>query len=501
MSIAHSRDRLAELRRLADSYNAFGLGRMEVITAEEVGHFHPLVRTDDLLGGTWLAHDGMASPVDVVNAYVKGARGRGVRCLENVKVTGVRTANGKVAGVETEAGDGARDFIACEFVVCAAGLWSRHLGRLAGVTIPLHACEHYYAHTEKLPDLPPDLPVLRDQDKCAYYREDAGSLLVGGFEPTARPIRLDAIPEDFCFDELPGHMEDQLMPVLADAMDRVPLLREVGWRSFFCGPESFTHDDQFHVGESPELGNFYVACGLNSVGIVTSGGIGKVCAEWMDKGHPPLDLTRQTIFAGRSSSRARRRTSRTGSRRPWGLLYDRHYPYRQYASARDVRHSPVPRAPRGARCVLRRGGGLGAAQLVRAGGGRAPLRVQLLAARTGSSIPPPRAPRGARGRRPVRPVELLEVPRQGPRCLPRAATHLQQRRRRRARTARVHALAERARRDRGGADRDPARRGRVPGGERGRGRRGAIWRGSTATSTAMRTQSSSTSRGCGRYSG
>ncbi len=158
------------------------------------------------------------------------------------------------------------------------------------------------------------------------------------------------------------------------------------------------------------------------------------------------------------------------------------------------------RAPRGARCVLRRGGGLGAAQLVRARGGRAPLRVQLRPPELVRAFRR-RAPRGARGRRPVRPVELLEVPRQGPRRLPRAATHLQQRRRRRARTARVHALAERARRDRGGADRDPDRRGRVPGGERGPGRRGAIWRGSTATSTAMRTQSSSTSRGCGRYSG
>ena len=335
VAIAHSQDRFAELRRLADSYNAFGFGRMEVITAEEVGHFYPLVRTDDLLGGTWLASDGMASPVDVVNAYVKGARGRGVQCVENVAVTGIRSANGKVAGVATTAGD-----IACEFVVCAAGLWSRHLGRLAGVTIPLHACEHYYAHTEKLDDLPSDLPVMRDQDKCAYYREDAGSLLVGAFEPVARPVRLDAIPADFCFDQLPGHMEDQLMPVLEDAMDRVPLLREVGWRSFFCGPESFTHDDQFHVGEAPEVGNFFVACGLNSVGIVTSGGIGKACAEWMDKGHPPLDLTgndlrRVFAFQG-TQAYIEDRVSET-----LGLLYARHYPYRQYTTARDVRHSPV----------------------------------------------------------------------------------------------------------------------------------------------------------------
>ena len=335
LAIAHSPDRFAELRRLADSYNAFGLGRIEVVTAEEIGNLHPLVRTDDLLGGTWLDIDGMASPVDVVSAYVKGARGRGVQCFENVKVTGIRSANGAVAGVETDAGH-----IACEFVVCAAGLWSRALGRLAGVTIPLHACEHYYAHTEKLSDLPADLPVLRDHDKSAYYREDAGSLLVGAFERNARAIRLDAIPEDFCFDELPGHHEEQLMPVLADAMERVPLLQEVGWRSFFCGPESFTPDGQFHVGESPELGNFYVACGLNSLGIVTSGGIGKACAEWMDKGYPPLDLTgndlRRVFLFQNTQAYLEARVPET-----LGLSYDHHYPYLQHTSARDLRHSPI----------------------------------------------------------------------------------------------------------------------------------------------------------------
>ena len=335
LAVAHSRDRFAELKRMADSYNGFGLGKIEVITAEEVGNLHPLVRTDDLLGGTWLDIDGMASPVDVVNAYIKGARGRGVRCIENVRVTGIRTANGRVTGVQTDAGD-----IDCEFVVCAAGLWSRHIGRLAGVTIPLHACEHYYAHTEKLADLPSDLPVLRDHDKSAYYREDAGSLLVGAFELNARAIRLDEIPEDFCFDELPGHADEQLMPILADAMDRVPLLREVGWRSFFCGPESFTPDGQFHVGESPELPNFHVACGLNSLGIVTSGGIGKACAEWMDRGHPPLDLTgndlRRVFLFQDTQAYLEQRVPET-----LGLAYDHHYPYRQKTSARDVRHSPV----------------------------------------------------------------------------------------------------------------------------------------------------------------
>ena len=335
LAIAHSAARFEELRRLADAYNALDLHRMNVITAEEVKGLYPYLKTDDLLGGTWLPEDGQASPVDVVNAYVKGARGRGATCLEHVKVTGFQRHDGRVTGVETDQGD-----IACEFVVCASGLWSRHLGRLAGVNIPLYACEHYYAHTEKLDDLPPDLPVMRDQDKCAYYREDAGSLLVGGFEPRARPIRLDQIPGDFCFDELPGHMEDQLMPVLEDAMERVPMLKEVGWRSFFCGPESFTHDDQFHVGEAPELGNFFVACGLNSVGIVTSGGLGKVCAEWMDRGHAPLDLTANDIrrvypFQG-TQRYLEERVSET-----LGLLYANHYPYRQYESARGVRHSPI----------------------------------------------------------------------------------------------------------------------------------------------------------------
>ena len=394
VAIAHSRDRFAELKRLADSYNAFGFGRMEVITAEEVGHFHPLVRTDDLLGGTWLEIDGMASPVDVVNAYVKGARGRGVQCVENVTVTGIRSANGRVAGVATTAGD-----IACEFVVCAAGLWSRHLGRLAGVTIPLHACEHYYAHTEKLDDLPSDLPVMRDQDKCAYYREDAGSLLVGAFEPVARPIRLDAIPADFCFDQLPGHMEDQLMPVLEDAMDRVPLLREVGWRSFFCGPESFTHDDQFHVGEAPELGNFFVACGLNSVGIVTSGGIGKACAEWMDKGHPPRRSHRKRPAPGLRIS------GHPGVHRGPGIG-DAWPSLRPPLSLSPVRHrprrAPLPgaRAPRRARRLLRGSGRLGAPELVRSRRRRSPLRVSI---RTPELVRllRRRTPCGARGGGPV----------------------------------------------------------------------------------------------------
>ncbi len=335
LSIAHSEARFDELKRVAAMNNAFGVTRVEIVTVDEMRHLYPLLETQGLIGGSWVAQDGHASPVDVVAAFIKGARQRGAACIEGVKVIDIHRRNGRVAGVATDHGE-----IKAEFVVNAAGLWSRDLGRLAGVNVPLHACEHYYAHTEKLADLPPDLPVMRDHDKCAYYREDAGSLLVGAFEPNARALPMEEIPEDFCFDELPGHVEEQLMPVLENAMIRVPMLQDVGWRSFFCGPESFTPDDQFHVGEAPELGNFYVACGLNSVGIQTSGGIGKACAEWMHAGHPPLDLwgndIRRTYSFQGTGRYLRERVSET-----LGLLYANHYPFRQYESARNVRHSPI----------------------------------------------------------------------------------------------------------------------------------------------------------------
>ena len=335
LSIAHSPARFEELKRVAAMNNAFGVTRVDIVTAGEIKQLWPLLETGDLLGGSWVPHDGHASPVDVTAAYLKGARLHGARCVEGVKVTGFRIERARVHAVLTDHGE-----VACDVVVNAAGMWGRALGRMAGVNVPLHACEHYYAHTEKLPDLPPDLPVMRDHDRCAYYREDAGSLLVGAFEPDARPWGMDGIPDDFCFDELPGHVEEQLMPVLEHAMARVPLLAEVGWRSFFCGPESFTPDDQFHLGPAPGLANFFVACGLNSVGIQTSGGLGKACAEWIERGHPPLDLWGNDIrrvFPFQGTQRyLEARVSET-----LGLLYANHWPHRQYETARDVRHSPL----------------------------------------------------------------------------------------------------------------------------------------------------------------
>ena len=238
-------------------------------------------------------------------------------------------------GVQTDQG-----FVKTDFVVNAGGMWARKLAQRSGVNIPLHACEHYYAVTEKHEAIDPNLPVLRDHDKCAYYREDAGALLIGAFEPNAVAWGQNGIPEDFSFDELPGHMEEQLMPVLADAMERVPLLGELGWRKFFCGPESFTPDDQFHLGEAPELDGYFVACGLNSVGIQSSGGLGKACAEWMHHGHAPMDLWGNDIrrmyrFMGTQAFIEERVTESLG------LLYARHYPHLQFETSRDVRHSPI----------------------------------------------------------------------------------------------------------------------------------------------------------------
>ncbi|MCZ6883164.1 MAG: FAD-dependent oxidoreductase [Gammaproteobacteria bacterium] len=335
ITIAHSVARFEELKRIASMNNAFGVTQVDMITPAEIKALYPFIETGDLLGGSWVAKDGTASPVDVTSAFVKGARQRGVKCLEGIKVTAINQANGRVTGVITDQGE-----IQADFVVNCAGLWGREVGKMAGVNVPLHACEHYYAITEKQDDIPSDLPVLRDHDKCAYYREDAGSIMVGAFEPNAIPWGQNGVPDDFAFEELEGHRDEQFMPVLEDAMYRLPFLQEIGWRKFFCGPESFTPDDQFHMGESPELKNFYVACGLNSVGIQTSGGLGRALADWMELGHAPMDLWGNDIrrmFPFQSTQRyIENRVTET-----LGLLYENHYPFRQMTTSRDIRHSPL----------------------------------------------------------------------------------------------------------------------------------------------------------------
>ena len=339
LSIAHSAARWEELRRVASMNNAFGVTRVDQVTPAEIRALFPLVEVDDLLGGTFVEQDGKGNPIEVTMAFVKGARQRGARCLEGVRVEEVVSegiaGHRRVRGVVTNHGR-----IDTDFVVNAGGMWARELGRRSGVDVPLHACEHYYAITEKDDRVRADLPVLRDHDKCVYIKEDAGALLVGAFEQRARAWGQGGIPADFSFDELPGHMEEQLMPVLEEAMGRVPMLADVGWRSFFCGPESFTPDDQFHLGEAAGLRGYFVAAGLNSVGIQSAGGLGKACAEWMHRGHAPLDLwandLRRNYPFMNTQSFIEERVEET-----LGLLYANHYPHRQYETARGVRLSPV----------------------------------------------------------------------------------------------------------------------------------------------------------------
>jgi 4-methylaminobutanoate oxidase (formaldehyde-forming) len=270
-------------------------------------------------------------------ALAKGARQRGAKIVEGVKVSDVLVKNGRVAGVSWEK-DGERDEIATDIVVNCAGMWAREFGAKSGVSIPLHACEHFYLITEPIEGLG-RLPVLRVPDECAYYKEDAGKMMLGAFEPKAKPWGMEGISEDFCFDQLPedfAHFE----PILEMGVNRLPMLGTAGIHTFFCGPESFTPDDRYYLGEAPELSGYWVAAGYNSIGIVSSGGAGMALAQWINDGEPPFDLWEVDIRRVEPFQRNRRylreRVSET-----LGLLYADHFPYRQMASARGVRRSPL----------------------------------------------------------------------------------------------------------------------------------------------------------------
>jgi 4-methylaminobutanoate oxidase (formaldehyde-forming) len=287
-----------------------------------------------VLGGIHIPSDGYANAVDITQALAKGARANGARIFQDTKVTRILHDGTKVTGVSTPDGD-----IEAGYVVICGGMWSRDLAATIGVNVPLHACEHYYVLFESVAGLDPNLPVLRDYDACTYYKYDAGKLLVGAFEPSAKPWGMDGIAEDFCFDEIAGDF-DHFEPVLHDAMQRIPALQEAGIQKFFCGPESFTPDVRYHLGEAPELRNCYVSAGLNSIGLQSAGGIGKVMSEWIRDGHPPVDLwevdvRRNMPFQG-NRKYLQERVSES-----LGLLYATHWPYRQYATSRGVRKSAV----------------------------------------------------------------------------------------------------------------------------------------------------------------
>ena len=282
----------------------------------------------------FLPKDGQADPVNITQALAKGARNFGVKIIQGVKVTDIHQADGRVTGVMTDQGP-----VEADFVVNAGGMWAREIGAKAGVSVPLHACEHFYIVTEGIAGLTPDLPVLRVPDECAYYKEDAGKILLGAFEPNSKPWGMNGIPEDFEFDSLPEDI-DHFEPILEKAINRLPILAEAGIQTFFNGPESFTPDDRYILGEAPELGNFFVAAGFNSVGIQSAGGAGMVLAEWMDTGNAPIDLWDVDIRR-MQPFQSNRRYLETRVSETLGLLYADHFPYRQVETARDVRQSPI----------------------------------------------------------------------------------------------------------------------------------------------------------------
>lgn len=336
MTVALTAERREEILRQASLARAFGVEVNELSPAE-VKAMYPHLETRDVVAGVHLPGDGQADPANIALALAKGARAGGARIIEQVKVTRVTQANGRVTGVDWQA-NGEQGHIAADMVVNCGGMWGRDLAAQNGVTLPLHACEHFYIVTEGIPGLT-QLPVLRVPDECAYYKEDAGKILLGAFEPVAKPWGMGGISEDFCFDQLPEDF-DHFEPILEKAIARMPMLAEAGIHTFFNGPESFTPDDRYYLGEAPALKGYWVAAGYNSIGIVSSGGAGMALAQWMNDGEPPFDLWDVDIRRAQPFQRNRRylkeRVSET-----LGLLYADHFPYRQMATARGVRRSPL----------------------------------------------------------------------------------------------------------------------------------------------------------------
>jgi glycine cleavage system aminomethyltransferase T/glycine/D-amino acid oxidase-like deaminating enzyme len=295
---------------------------------------YPLIQTDDLFGGIHIPSDGYANAVDITQALAKGAKRRGAQIFTGTKVDAILRDGDQVTGVRTAEGE-----IRSRYVVICGGMWSRDLASSVGVNLPLHACEHYYVLFEGVEGLSPELPVLRDYDACTYYKYDAGKLLVGAFEPSAKPWGMDGISEDFCFDEIAGDF-DHFEPVLHDAMKRLPALERAGIQKFFCGPESFTPDVRYHLGEAPELKNCFVAAGLNSIGLQSAGGVGKVTAAWIRDGRPPVDLWEVDVRRNMPFQRNRQYLQSRVSE-SLGLLYATHFPFRQYETGRGVRKSAI----------------------------------------------------------------------------------------------------------------------------------------------------------------
>jgi len=333
LAVARTEGRMTVLKRTAASARAQGVA-VEVISPKEAGDLWPVMALDDLVGAVWLPGDGKANPTDLTQSLAKGARHRGARILERVRVTGIKAKNGRVVGVETEQGD-----IAAEIVVNCAGQWARKVGLMCGVSVPLHSAEHMYIVTGRIEGVHPDLPVLRDPDGFIYFKEEVGGLVMGGFEPEAKPWGMSGIPDDFEFALLPDDW-DQFEILMRNALVRVPQLETAEVKKFYNGPESFTPDNNFILGEAPELKNFFVGAGFNSMGIASAGGAGRALAEWIFNGAPTMDLWPVDIrrFAGFNNNP---RWLHDRVKETLGLHYAMPWPNRELHTARPFRRSPL----------------------------------------------------------------------------------------------------------------------------------------------------------------
>ena len=332
IAVALNEQRLEELKRGASMASNFGL-EVQVVQPGELAERWPGLNVDDVVGGVYLPADGQTNPIDTTLALAKGAKMRGAKIFEGITATQIIKENDRAVGVETDHGT-----IKANTVVLTSGMWSRDLAAQVGANVPLHAAEHFYIVTEPMDCLDPNLPVMRVPDECAYYKEDAGKLMLGCFEPVAKPWGMDGIPEDFCFDSLQEDF-DHFMPIMEMGLNRFPALAEAGIQLFFNGPESFTPDDRYMLGETPEVKDLFVATGFNSIGIQSSGGVGKVMADWIRDRKPPMDLAdvdirRMTPFQTNKNYLHDRTVEGLG------LLYAMHWPFYQYQTARDARRTP-----------------------------------------------------------------------------------------------------------------------------------------------------------------
>ena len=336
ITVALTEERREEIYRQAAMARAFGV-EVEEISNERVHELYPHLNLEGVKGAVYLPLDGQGDPGNIALALAKGARQRGALVKERVNVTAIAKEGRRVTGVDWTDAAGETGHIETDMVVNCGGMWGHKVGRMAGVNVPLQACEHFYIVTENIKGLT-QLPVLRVPDEHAYYKEDAGKFLLGAFEPESKPWAVDGIPEDFEFDQLQEDF-DHFEPILEKAIERMPLMAEAGIHTFFNGPESFTPDDAYHLGLSPEVDNFWVAAGFNSIGIQSAGGAGMALAAWMDTGEKPFDLgdvdiSRMQPFQGNKKYLEAR------SKETLGLLYADHYPFRQKATARGIRRTP-----------------------------------------------------------------------------------------------------------------------------------------------------------------